>query len=75
MVTDATAVVTAALFGRDGFEVLAAADAGGGLEFMIEATADLVGCPGCGALATAKDRHPTWVGQPADRRAGGGADT
>ncbi len=62
MVTDATVVVTAALFGLDGFEMLAAADAGGELEFMIEATADLVGCPGCGELATAKDRRPTWVG-------------
>jgi len=62
VVTDATVVVTAALFGLDGFEMLAAADAGGELEFMIEATADLVGCPGCGELATAKDRRPTWVG-------------
>jgi transposase len=51
----------AALFGLDGFEVLAAADAGGELELMIETTADLVPCPGCGAVATAKDRRPTWV--------------
>lgn len=28
---------------------------------MIETTADLVGCPECGAVARAKDRRPTWV--------------
>jgi hypothetical protein len=45
----------------DGFEVLAAADAGGELEIMIETTGGLVGCPSCGAVATPKDRRPTWV--------------
>jgi len=54
--------VLAAVFGLDGFEVLAAADAGGELELMIETTATLVGCPTCGAVATPKDRRPTWVG-------------
>ncbi|HEX2297201.1 MAG TPA: hypothetical protein VHH34_01560 [Pseudonocardiaceae bacterium] len=58
---EATASVTAALFGFDGFRVLAAADAGGELELLVETTAELVGCPGCGALARAKDRRPSWV--------------
>jgi transposase len=58
---DATAPVLAEVFGLHGFEVLAAADAGGELEIMIETLAGPVGCPGCGAVATAKDRRPTWV--------------
>ncbi|MDQ3989118.1 MAG: ISL3 family transposase [Actinomycetota bacterium] len=62
MDAEASGLVTAALFGLDGFRVLAAADAGGELELMIETTADRVGCPACGAVATAKDRRPTWVG-------------
>ena len=53
--------VTAALLGLAGFEVLAAADAGGELELLVQTTADLVGCPECGAVARAKDRRPTWV--------------
>ena len=48
---DATASVTAALFGLDGFSVLGVADAGGELELLVETTADLVGCPECGAMA------------------------
>jgi hypothetical protein len=64
VVTDATESVTTELFGLDGFEVLAGADAGGELELMIETTADLVPCPGCGAVATAKDRRPSWVADP-----------
>lgn len=39
--------------------MLAAADADGELKLMIRAPADLVGYPGCGALATAKDRCST----------------
>jgi transposase len=58
---DDTTTVTAALFGLPGFEVLAAADAGGELELLVQTTADLVGCPSCGAVARAKDRRPTWV--------------
>ena len=58
---DDTTSVTAALFGLAGFEVLAAADAGGELELLVQTTADLVGCPGCGAVARAKDRRPSWV--------------
>ena len=58
---DATASVTAALFGLDGFSVLGVAEAGGELELLVETTGDLVGCPECGAVARAKDRRPTWV--------------
>ena len=58
---DDTTSLCAALFGLAGFEVLAAADAGGELELLIETTADLVGCPACGAVAQAKDRRPSWV--------------
>ncbi len=61
MERDAIAPVTAALLGLDGFEVLAAAEAGGELEVLIETTADLVPCPGCFAVARAKDRRATWV--------------
>jgi transposase len=53
--------VLSEVFGLDGFDVLAAADAAGELEIMIETPAGLVGCPGCGAVATPKDRRPTWV--------------
>ena len=53
--------MTAALIGLDGFEILAAADAGGELELLVQTTADLVGCPSCGAVARAKDRRPSWV--------------
>jgi transposase len=53
--------VLAEVFGLDGFEVLAAADAAGELEIMIETPAGPVPCPGCGAVATPKDRRPTWV--------------
>jgi hypothetical protein len=45
---DATVSVTAALLGLDGFVVLAAADAGGEVELLVETTAELVGCPECG---------------------------
>jgi len=53
--------MTAALLGLDGFEVLAAAEAGGEVELLVQTTAGLVGCPLCGAVARAKDRRPTWV--------------
>src|SRR3954452_12067612 len=58
---DDTTSLCAALFGLAGFEVLAAADAGGELELLVQTTADLVGCPACGAVARAKDRRPSWV--------------
>lgn len=60
MESEVTAPVCA-LFGLDGFRLLAAADAGGELELMVETTDDLVGCPECGAVARAKDRRPTWL--------------
>jgi transposase len=59
--SDDTTAITAALIGLDGFEVLAAADAGGEVELLVQTTADLVGCPLCGVVARAKDRRPTWV--------------
>lgn len=61
MSEDATASVVAALFGLDGFRLLAAGEVGGELELLIETTAELVGCPECGAVARAKDRRPVWV--------------
>ena len=61
MELDATCTVLTEVFGLAGFEVLAAADAGGELEIMIETPAGLVGCPGCAAVARPKDRRPTWV--------------
>ena len=59
--SDSTTAMTAALLGLDGFEVLAAAEAGGEVELLVQTTAGLVGCPLCGAVARAKDRRPTWV--------------
>jgi transposase len=58
---DATASLGAALLGLDGFVVLGRAEVDGELELLIEATAGLVGCPGCGAVARPKDRRPRWV--------------
>jgi transposase len=58
---EVTGSVGAALFGLDGFRVLAAADAGGELELLVETVAELVPCPDCGAVARAKDRRPVWV--------------
>jgi transposase len=58
---DATASLNAVLLGLDGFVVLGSAELDGELELLVETTADLVGCPGCGAVARAKDRRPTWV--------------
>ncbi len=60
MESEATAPVCA-LFGLDGFRLLGAAEAAGELALLIETTADLVGCPECGAVARAKDRRPSWV--------------
>ena len=47
---DDTTSLSAALFGLAGFEVFAAADAGGELELLVQTSADLVGCPRCGAV-------------------------
>lgn len=59
--TDVTLSLDAALFGMDGFVVLATCEIDGELELLVETTADLVGCPSCGAVARSKDRRPTWV--------------
>lgn len=58
---EATASVVGALFGLAGFEVVSVVELDGELELLIETTADLVGCPGCGAVAQPKDRRPVWV--------------
>jgi transposase len=58
---DVTGSVVAALFGLEGFRLLAVGEVVGELELLIETTADLVGCPECGAVARAKDRRPVWV--------------
>lgn len=51
----------AAMLGLPGFVVLAVSDYAGELEQAIETTADLVGCPECGAVAVLHDRRPCWV--------------
>ncbi|MDQ4102786.1 MAG: hypothetical protein M3186_03380 [Actinomycetota bacterium] len=56
---EATASVTAALLGLDGFSVLVAADAGGELELLVEATADVA------AESRCERRHR--LGTPAAR--------
>ncbi len=56
---DAIAPVSAALLGLDGLEVLPAAAAGGEAETADRDRATLVPCPGCFAVAQAKDRRPT----------------
>lgn len=55
------AALVTGLLGLDEFTVLASAEFDGELELLVEATADLVGCPGCGAVARAKDRRPCWI--------------
>jgi transposase len=44
-----------------GFVVLAVSDNDGECEQAVETTADLVGCPECGAVAELHDRRPRWV--------------
>lgn len=51
----------AAMLGLPGFVVLAVSEREGELEQAIETTADLVGCPECGAVAQLHDRRPVWV--------------
>jgi hypothetical protein len=70
--SDDTTSVTAALVGPAGFEVLAAADAGGEVEVLVQATADLVDCPVLRG-GSAGERPPPDVGaRPSDRRPAGG---
>jgi transposase len=51
----------AAMLGLPGFVVLAVSDQDGELEQAVQTTADLVGCPECGAVAQLHDRRPCWV--------------
>jgi hypothetical protein len=46
------------LFGLAGFEILAAAEIGGELELLVQAIAEVVGCPACGAVARATPDPP-----------------
>lgn len=69
-----TAALVTGLLGVHGFTVLAASEVGGELERLVETTADLVGCPDCGAVARAKDRRPSWV-RDLPRCAGCGCST
>jgi hypothetical protein len=49
----------AAMLGMSGFVVLAVSEREGELEQAVETTADLVGCPSCGAVAELHDRRPS----------------
>jgi hypothetical protein len=57
----------AAMLGLAGFVVLAVSDHDGELEQAVETTADLVGCPGCGAVAQLRDRRRMTQVRPAPR--------
>jgi transposase len=49
------------MLGLPGFVVLAVSDHDGEVEQAVETTADLVGCPECGAVARCHDRRPVWI--------------
>jgi len=55
--SDATGVAEAML-GLPGFRVLEVEESEAEVVIRIETSADLVGCPGCGVVATAHDRMP-----------------
>ena len=52
---------TAVLLGLSGFVLFAVSEYDGELEQAVQTTADLVGCPGCGAVAAAHARRPVRV--------------
>ena len=49
------------LLGLDGFEVLAAQVVGGEWQLVVQTTATLVGCGGCGVRAELHGRRTVWV--------------
>ena len=51
----------AVVLGLDGFGLLAVDEHDGELELAVETTNDMVGCPGCGAVAVAHGRRPVRV--------------
>ena len=51
----------AVVLGLEGFGLLAVDEHDGELELAVETTADMVGCPGCGAVATAHGRRQVRV--------------
>jgi zinc-finger of transposase IS204/IS1001/IS1096/IS1165 len=51
----------AVMLGLAGFVVLAVSEHDGEVEQAIETTADLVGCPECGAVPKLHGRRPCWV--------------
>ena len=53
--SDATGLAEA-LLGLDGFRVLSVTETAAEVVVRVETTGRLVGCPGCGVLATAHDR-------------------
>lgn len=50
-----------ALIGLDGFRLLAAVEVDGELHQLVETTAEIVGCPGCGTRALSKGRRDVRV--------------
>lgn len=51
----------AVVLGLDGFRVVAVDEHDGELELAVETTAEMAGCPGCGAVAWAHGRRPVRV--------------
>ena len=76
MGTDATGArdLGAVVLGLEGFRLVAVDEHDGELELAVETTNDMVGCPGCGAVATAHGRRPVRGAGPAGRRSPDDAD-
>jgi transposase len=56
-VTEDATGLPALMLGLPGFVVLAAVEYGGELELLVETVETVVGCPGCGVVATAHGRR------------------